>query len=92
MKYIAIFPNTDPTLDAKICVAAANIEAESEIDAARQSAIVVPMGWPILVYPQDEYDKRFHAAYEPDWSKRILLGTNEKVRNHFLAAGYTEEF
>jgi hypothetical protein len=92
MKYIALFPNTDPTLDAKVCVGAADIEAESEIDAARQATLAVPRGWPIIVYPQSEYDKTFHSAYEPNWKDRIWKGTNEKMRNNFLAMGYTEEF
>jgi hypothetical protein len=50
------------------------------------------MGWPIIVYPQSEYDKTFHAAYEPNWNDKIWKGTNEKMRNNFLAMGYTEEF
>lgn len=92
MKYIALFPNTDPTLEPKVCVGAADIEAESEIEAAKQAAIVVPMGWPMMVYLQSDYDKMFHAAYEPDWSNPIMRGVNEKMRNNFLAMGYTEEF
>lgn len=92
MKYIAFFPNTDPTIDAKICIAGANIEADSPLDAAHQSAIVVPMGWPILVFEQSEYDKIFHASYEPDFSESTVFGTNQKMRNNFLGMGYTEEF
>jgi hypothetical protein len=92
MKYIAIFPNTDPTLDAKICIASANIEADTPEEAGRQCTAAVPAGWPILVYEQSEYDNVFHSSYEPDFSVSKLYGTNQKIRNNFLAMGYTEEF
>lgn len=92
MKYIIIFPNTDPTLDAKICIGAANIEAETPEIALDEASVAVPLGWPMLVYQQNEYDKVFHTAYEPDWSQSKKFGTNEKIRNNFLGMGYTETF
>jgi hypothetical protein len=91
-KFIAVFPNTHPDISGSICIAAHNIEAESIKQAAGMASIVVPMGWPIKVYSAEDYDKTFHNAYEPDWSARDGVGTNEKIRNNFISLGFTENW
>jgi hypothetical protein len=91
-KFIAVFPNTHPTISGSICIAAHNIEADDKKQAAGMAAICVPLGWPIKVYEVDEYDKTFHNAYEPDWSIKDGIGTSEKIKKNFVLMGFTENW
>jgi hypothetical protein len=91
-KFIAVFPNTHPTISGSICVGAHNIEAESVKQAAQMAAICVPMGWPIKVYNVEDYDKVFHNAYEPDWSTKDGIGTSETMKKNFLLMGFEENW
>lgn len=91
-KYISIFPNTDPNIDASICIGTGNIMAESKDDAIKQTPNCVPLGWPFLVYEQSDYDKKFHTAYEPDWSTPDGYGINSNMQRNFVAMGYLENW
>ncbi len=91
-KFIAVFPNTHPNISGSICIGATNIEAESAKQAAGMAAICVPMGWPIKVYNDEDYDKIFHNAYEPDWSTKDGIGTNEKMKKNFVLMGFLENW
>ena len=91
-KFIAVFPNTHPTISGSICVGAQNIEAENTKQAAQMAGMCVPMGWPIKVYNVEDYDKIFHNAYEPDWSTKDGIGTNEKMKKNFVLMGFLENW
>jgi hypothetical protein len=91
-KYISIFPNTDSTINSNICIGAGNIQAESKEDAIRQTIYCIPYSWPFYVYEQNDYDKTFHNAYEPDWNNPDGYGLNTNMRTNFLTMGYTENW
>jgi hypothetical protein len=91
-KFIAVFPNTHPNISGSICLGGQHIEAENIKQAAGMVSQNVPMGWPIKIYNDEDYDNIFHNAYEPDWSTKDGIGTNEKIRNNFIAMGFTENW